>query len=116
MVSIRFSAGNSWPLLRMIEYVTLKDHESLSITEGELAELRVLLADCLIHPDSGLVTLKHATVHSLSVAMKALDAIALKAEKLLGARNGHRSCAQARSLRKKFLEAKVRMDLAGGVL
>lgn len=115
MSLVRFKAINSWPLLRMMEYSLSGDCKSMGITAEENDLLKGLLADCLVPAESGFVTMKSSTVENLTIAMKALDYMASNAEKIVGVRNAPRCSAQTRSLRRKILEAKTRLDLTGSI-
>lgn len=115
MAVIKFKAGNSWPLLRVLEAAVAGDTKTVGLSDGEMVLLRQIMSSCKVQQESGSVHFRSATVESLTVLMKALDVLATKCGSILGEENGLRGTAQARSLRHKVMEVKTRLDLTGGL-
>jgi hypothetical protein len=111
--NLKFKAGNSWPMLRVIEAAREGDLGLLKIKQEELQELREIIDGCSVTLESGFMSFKQVTVGGLSALMKALSGISDNASDLLGFTNGPRGSAQAKSLRMKVLEVKTRLDLTG---
>lgn len=115
MATIRFKSGNVWPLMRVLEASVSGDSGIVGLDKDEMAILKEIMSSCKMQQESGSVYFRTVTVKSLTVLMKALDTLSGKCELMLGGENGPQATAQARSLRRKILEVKTRLDLTGGL-